>query len=157
MKKFFQKIGNFFGRVFGGIKKFERFLSEHIDDAIDIVGKLRAYVENPASSTIGLTLMILLPEKYLTKGGEVLEKIKRGLDAAMSKLEIGQECLGKENFNEKILCLALYLKGLPPSLREGAYRTIAAEITKAKSGESLKDSRLNTIVEMRLLERKEGI
>ena len=75
MKKFFQKIGAFLALVFGGAKKFEKFLQEHVDDAIAIVEKIKKAVENP----LILTVIAILPSRYRNIASEVLARIESTL------------------------------------------------------------------------------
>jgi hypothetical protein len=155
MKKFFQKVGAFFALLFGGAKKFEQFLIDHVDDAIDIVNKIRNIVENP----VILTIMSVLPDKYKNAAGEVLQKIQSTLDKVLADLSIANDCLQKPTFIERLKCFTEKLKKLTPVEREAYYKAIAAAYVKyhPDNKQPLADSAINAIVETRFLDRKNSI
>jgi hypothetical protein len=153
MKHFFQKIGAFFARIFGGARKVIQWLEDHVDDAIDIVGKIKALVENPMT----LVLIKLLPDKYEDKIEEGLQKIQPILVKVMEALNLGEGCLQKETFLDQVQCFIEEIRKLSPSHRAAVYHKIASLYAAESSGHELKQNVVETLVQSRFMERKNDI
>jgi hypothetical protein len=157
-KSLIQVLDNFFAKLFGGIRKLEKFLSDHLDFGVALAGNVRNYVEGlDQQIDSSLTLQLLLPAKWLNKIDEHSDKIKLAIDKVMLEAGIGQECLAKETFDERLACLIVYIRGLSDKRRSEIYKDIAKEVTRAKSGMEVKDNRLNYLLEGRLLKTKENL
>lgn len=150
MKHFFQKLGAFFSRIFGGVRKVTKWIEEHVDDAIDIVGKIKALVENPMT----LILVKLLPDKWEGKAEEALQKIQPILVKVMTALNLGEGCLQKETFLEQVQCFIEEIRKLSPSHRAAVYHKIASLYAAESSGHELKQNVVETLVQARFMERK---
>lgn len=153
MKKFFQKIGAFFQKFFGGVKKFEQFLKDHIDDAIGIVAQIQLLINNPAT----ITLLAVLPPKYSEVAGEALFKAQTALDKVITQLNLSNECLQKETFTERLTCFIIQLRGLSPEVREGVLRQFATLYARESSGNTVKKNIINGAIESRFMDIKNGI
>lgn len=153
MKKLWTKIKGFFALVFGGAKKFEAFLIDHVDDAIAIVSKIKQAVENP----VIITLIGFLPEKYKTVGGAVLARIESVLDKVLTDLAISNQCLQLPTTASRLKCFVDNLKQFSPAAREAMYMKFASLYTQYSSGTAESRSRIDTAVQMRFLEQKETL
>lgn len=150
MKRFFQRVWIFLQGVFGGFKKFEQFLTDHVDDAIDIAGKIKAIVDSPAT----ILIIKLLPEKYRTNIEKALAKIEPILDKTVEILNIGGDCLSKTTTLEKITCFVEQLRKRSPKEQEGIIRQFASTYAQVSSGFKYRDSMVNAAVENRYLDKK---
>lgn|GEM_PF-939127 len=153
MKKFFQKVGLFFVKIFGGLKKFEQFLQDHVDDAISIVSNIRLLVNHPAV----ITLMAVLPPKLQQAAQEAIDRIETILDKVIVELNIGQDCLQKETFAERLACFIAHIRELSPAMQEAAYLKIATLYTEQSSGAEVKRSVVDAIVANRFIDGKFNI
>lgn len=153
MKKFFQKIAGFFVLLFGGAKKFEKFLQDHVDDAIEIVSKIKAAVESP----IVATLIFFLPAKYKAAIGPIITKIESVLERVLVELQVSQDCLGKQTTAERLKCLVDHLRTLSPAMRDAVYFKFASLYTQYSSDAQIKGSIVDAIVQNRFIEQKENI
>ncbi|MGN6476323.1 MAG: hypothetical protein ACTHKV_03785 [Flavipsychrobacter sp.] len=153
MKKFFQKIAGFFVLVFGGAKKFEKFLIEHVDDAIEIVTKIKQAVESPVVAT----LIFFLPAKYKAAIGPVLTKIESTLERVLLELQVSQVCLEKATTAERLKCFVDHLRTMSPAMQDAVYFKFASLYTRYNSDTQLKGSVVDAIVQNRFIEQKENI
>lgn len=153
MKKFFKKIGGFFAMLFGGAKKFEKFLIEHVDDAIAIVNKIKDVVNNP----VMITLLTLLPGKYSNAALSVLQKIELVIDKVIIDLNIADTCLQKETFAQRVRCFIEAVGKLSPTMKDAVFQKFASLYTKYSSDTELKSRIVDAIVQNRYLEQKEVI
>lgn len=153
MKKLWLRIKAFFALVFGGAKKFEKFLIDHVDDAIAIVDKIRRAVENP----VIITLIGFLPDKYRDVAGEVLARVESVLDKVLADLTISNTCLQMPTTATRLKCFVDNLKQMSPAAREAMYMKFASLYAQHSSGITEKTSRIDTAVQMRFLEKKENI
>lgn len=153
MKKFFQAIGRFFANIFSSAKKFNKFLLDHVDDAIAIAGNVRDLVNNPALNSI----IDILPEKFKTATKDVQEKILSTLEKALADINISAGCLAKETIQEKIACFVAAIKGLSPMVQNGAIQKLAtAMVMNTEQGKemNLSEHLADTIVLSRLTDQK---
>jgi hypothetical protein len=153
MKKLLTKIKGFFALVFGGAKKFETFLIDHVDDAIAIVSKIKQAVENP----VIITLIGFLPEKYKTVGGAIIARIESVLDKVLQDLVISNQCLQQPTTAARLKCFIDNLKKLSPAAQEALYMKFASLYAAYSSGSEESRSRIDTAVQMRFLEQKENL
>lgn len=153
MKKFFQAIGNFVTNVFGGIKKIEKFLRDHVDDALGFVTLLRAYSGSPYV----LTVLTLLPDKLKSKGEGFIKKYEELLDKVIAELSIGTDCLEKATFQERLQCFADHYKKLSPAMQDAVAHKIVALYATASSGGKVRQHIVDKIVQDRLVDVKNKI
>lgn len=153
MKKFFQKVGLFFVKIFGGLKKFEQFLQDHVDDAIGIVSNIRLLVNHPAV----ITLMAVLPPNLQQAAQDAIDKVESILDKVIYELNIGEECLAKATFPDRLACFIAHIRGLSPAMQEAVYAKIATLYTEQSSGADVKRSVVDAIVHNRLIDGKFNI
>lgn len=153
MKKLWLRIKAFFALVFGGAKKFEKFLIDHVDDAIAIVSKIKQAVENP----VIISLIGFLPEKYKTVGSEILARVESVLNKVLEDLAISNQCLQLPTTASRLKCFIDNLKQMSPAAREALYMKFASLYAQHSSGSKEKTSRIDTAVQMRFLEKKENI
>lgn len=133
-KKLWLKIKGFFLIVFGGAKKFEKFLADHADDAIDIVENIKSFVESPAV----LTLISIFP-KYEKRAKEFLDKMQAVLDEILSKLEEGKACMSAPEFVDRLKCIVEALRKKTPEEQQAVYRNMATHYLMIQSRAYTKD------------------
>jgi hypothetical protein len=153
MKKLWLKITGFIALVFGGAKKFEKFLEDHVDDAIEIVSKIKNAVENP----VIITFIGFLPEKYKTAATMILARIEMVLGKVLDELVITNDCLSQPTTASKLKCFIDNLKKLSPAAQEAMYMKFASLYTQHSSQSTESRSRIDTAVQMRFLEKKENL
>lgn len=153
MKKLWLKITGFLALVFGGAKKFEKFLEEHVDDAIAIVSKIKYAVENP----VIITFISFLPEKYKTAASVVLTRIELVLGKVLDDLALANDCLSQPTTASKLKCFIEQLKKLRPAAQEAMYMKFASLYTQYNSESTESRARIDTAVQMRFLEQKEKL
>jgi hypothetical protein len=154
MKKLWKKIQGFFILVFGGAQKFEKFLIEHADDAIEIVTKIKAAVENP----LIVTIINILPEKYKSTIGQVRTRIENVLTKVLADLVISDQCLQLPTLTERLRCFVDHLSKQPPAIQEALYFKFASLYTKYSLNENgVKGKIIDTAVQMRFLEQSENL
>lgn len=153
MKKFFHAIGLWFVKAFGGLKKFTKFLEEHVDDAIAIGNRIRAYVDSP----ILVGIIDLLPEKYRNASQDVIKKIEAALIKAIDDMSIAEACLQKTTTQEKLLCFIEALKKKKEYDRDGALVKTMSRFIVHNSGGEIKSNIADTLLQTRFLDLKHGI
>lgn len=153
MKKFFQKIGAFVTKIFGGLRKFEKFLRDHADDGLEFVTLLRTYSANPYV----LTITALLPKKWQDKVGEGLSKFESILDKVIAELNIGTECIKKETFLERLQCFVAHYKTLSPAVQDALSHKIAALYASHSSGGTVRQHIVDKVIQDRLVDLKNNI
>lgn len=153
MKKVLQVIAAFFASLFSSAQKFEQFLADHVDDAIDIVSKIKAAVNNPVIGSI----FFFFPEKYKAAGAEALLRVQTILDKVLAELQMSDECLKKATTYERLKCFIEQLKQLSPAMQDAAYHKFAALYAKNSSGGKLSNSAYDTAVQNRFFVQKANI
>jgi hypothetical protein len=153
MKKFFQKVSDFVTKLFGGIRKLEKFLQDHVDDAMSFVNLLRSYSSNPYV----LTVISLLPDKLQAKGGEFLMKYEKTLDKVIAELNIGNDCMSKPTFLERLQCFVAHYKLLTPAMQEAVSHKIVALYAMESSGRKVKQHIIDKVVQDRVVDLKNKI
>lgn len=153
MKKLWLKVQAFIITVFGGAKKFEKFLVDHADEAIEVVTKIKRAVENP----VIITLVGLLPEKYKTVAGEALAKADIVINKVLDKMVLANSCLQQPTTALRLKCFIEHLKQFPPDVQQAMYLKFASLYATYSSGSEESRSRIDTAVQMRFLEKKENL
>lgn len=135
MKKLLLKIKGYAILIFGGAKKVESFISEHVDDAVSIVETIKWLVENP----VVITIMNIFPEKFGGKAKQVLERIQLYIVEVLSGLKVGEVCLTMPTLLEKMQCLVTQLKNMKEQDRKTVYNEMAVNYVRAVSARYTKD------------------
>lgn len=157
MKKFFAKILVILRKLLGGVKKFNRFLETHVDDAIDIAKKIREFAND--HSAIIDTIFDILPVRYQDASQEVLEKIMQTLDKAIVDLAISKGCLEKETLLDKIKCFVEAIRERSELDRNGAIQKLATAMLlqthePVEGGDAMSEHIADNIVVSRLTQQK---
>jgi hypothetical protein len=150
MKRFFQRAWGFILKVFGGLKKVEAFLRDHIDDALDVANKIKALVESPTT----VILLRLLPDRLQAQAEKALKTIEPILDKTLIALGIGEECLGKATLVDRVACFVEKIRAMSPAMRSAVYQKFAATYTKLASGTDQPDNVVDLLVQARYVDRK---
>lgn len=150
MKKFFQKIGLFLAKLLGGLRKFEKFLVAHVDDAIAIGKKILEYTGNP----VLIGLLELLPDKLKDKSQDVIDKIEKALILAIDDVAIAKDCLSKPTTEEKLLCFINAIKNFSPHHRDAVISKLVSRMVANHSDVKVKQSVIDTIVQNRFFDQK---
>ncbi len=150
MKRFFQRAWGFILKVFGGIKKVEAFLREHIDDALDVANKIKALVDSPTT----VILLRLLPDRLKDQAEKALNVLEPILDKTLTALGIGEECLQKPTLVDRIACFIEKIRAMSPPMRAAVYQKFAATYTKIASGTDQPDHIVDTLVQVRYVDKK---
>jgi hypothetical protein len=149
MKKFFQRIWATVSLVFGNAQTFEKFLEDHVDEAIYVVGKVKQAVENP----VLISLMGILPPQYKSAAGAVLAKVDWVLSQVLTDLGIGNNCFQLPTTAQKLKCFIDNIKNFTPAHQEGIYLKMATLYTTYKSGTTASRSAVDTAVQGRFYEQ----
>lgn len=150
MKRLLQRVWGFILKIFGGLKKVEAFLREHIDDALDIANKIKHLVENPAT----VILLKLLPDRLEAQAEKALKILEPILDKTLIALGIGEECLNKATLVDRVACFVEKIREMSPAMRSAIYQKFAATYVKQASGTDQPEHVLDTLVQVRYLDRK---
>lgn len=150
MKKFFKLIGQFFHKLFDGAKRFEKFLNEHVDDALEIANKIRAAL----TSSEVLTLLDLLPEKYQNAAEDVQRKVLDQLERAVIKLNLSNDCLQKATLLEKVQCMIEVLKQRSEMDANGNIQKLATAFLMENDERQVSEHIADTIILTRLTDKK---
>jgi hypothetical protein len=153
MKRFFQRVWGFLVGIFGGLKKVEAFLREHVDDALDIANKIKALVDSPAT----VILLKLLPDRLKDEAEKALAKIEPILDKTLTALGIGQDCLNKATLVDRVACFVERLRELSPAMRSAVYQKFASTYTQIASSTDQPEHIVDTVVQIRYADRKNNL
>lgn len=153
MKRLLQRVWGFILKIFGGLKKVESFLREHVDDALDIANKIKHLVDNPAT----VILLRLLPDRLQAQAEKALATIEPILDKTLIALGIGEDCLSKATLVDRVACFVERLRELSPAMRSAVYQKFAAAYVKQASGTDQPEHVLDTLVQVRYLDRKNDL
>lgn len=156
MKNLLHKIGAFFTILFGGAKKFEQFLEDHVDDGLAIMNKIYSFTNSP----LIIAIEDILPDKYKTAVDDIKIKIQTNLEKVIADITGGKDCLTKATFPEKLECLLVYIKTLTPTMQDGAKLKSASAYVQASLGDKAvdyKQSTIDTAVQTRLFAQKNNI
>jgi hypothetical protein len=139
IQKFFQKVKDFFHRVFISV---ENFIDNHIVPILHFVEGLKAAVDNPAVDNF---IEAILPGKV----GEVLvNTLKENLGKVIDLLQIEAACKDATTLDDKIKCFIEHLRLLAPDHRDAIYHKIASILTRISAGEHVfTDSEIDTLVQ----------
>lgn len=157
MKSFFHSIGLFFIKMFGGLKKFGKFLTDHVDIAIVIGKKILEYMNNPAVVGIEGLLSYLLGDKFKNASEEVIQKVTDALVKAIGDIVGAKGCLDKPTAQEKILCFIDLLKQKTEHDRDGTLVKTMSRFIVHNSGGEIKSNVADTIIQNRFFDLKHGI
>jgi hypothetical protein len=157
MKKFFQKIGLFLTRMFGGLRKFAKFLNDHVDDAIAIGKKILEYMNNPAVVSVEGLLSYLLGDKYKYASEEVIQKVIDALLKAIDDMVGAKGCFDKPTAEQKILCFIDLLKQKTEHDRDGTLVKALSRFIVHKNGGEIKSNVADTMLQTRFFDLKHGI
>lgn len=150
MKRFFQRAWGFILKIFGGLKKVEQFLKDHIDDALDVANKIKALVDNPAT----VILLRLLPDRLEAQAEKALATIEPILDKTLIALGIGEECLNKPTLVDRVACFVERIREMSPAMRSAVYQKFASTYTKLASKTDQPDNVVDLLVQARYVDRK---
>lgn len=153
MKKIFQRVWGFVVKIFGGLKKVEAFLRDHVDDALDIANKIKALVDSPTT----VILLGLLPDRLKDQAEKALAKIEPILDKTLTALGIGEDCLNKPTLVDRVACFVERLRELSPAMRSAMYQKFASTYTKLASNTDQPDHIIDTMVQVRYADRKNNL
>jgi hypothetical protein len=153
MKKFFLRIKTLFAILMGDANKFEKFLIEHVDVAIDVVNKIKKITD----SSLLKSLIELLPEKYGVPAGAILFRISKAIDKVLEELGLAEVCFAKPTTVERLQCFIDHLNSLKKPHRDALKLKFAALLVKHSSETDLQQAVIDGIVQNRLLERKFNI
>jgi len=150
MKRFFQRAWGFILKVFGGLKKVEAFLRDHIDDALDVANKIKALVDSPTT----VILLKLLPDRLEAQAEKALKTIEPILDKTLTALGIGEECLGKATLVDRVACFVERIRELSPAMRSAVYQKFASTYVRVASHTNQPEHVVDTLTQIRYLDRK---
>jgi hypothetical protein len=150
MKRFFQRVWGFMLKIFGGLKKVEAFLRDHIDDALDITNKIKALVDNPAT----VILLRLLPDRLQAQAEKALQTIEPILDKTLIALGIGAECLNRAELVERVACFIEKIRAMSPAMRSAVYQKFASTYVKQASGTEQPEHIVDALTQIRYVDRK---
>ena len=150
MKKFFQKVGAWLKKTFGSIKKVEKFIEEHVDDVIDVAGKILSYANNPVLFSM---VTAFLPEKYKNASREAQEKLVSILTKAIDILGISNTCLNEIDPYKKILCFVSAINAFSDVMKKKTALALATEMLKQQEP-ALPTSVADNMITGRIAERK---
>lgn len=150
MKRIFQRVWGFVLKIFGGLKKVEAFLREHVDDALDIANQIKKLVESPTT----VILLRLLPDRLQAQAEKALKTLEPILDKTLIALGIGEECLAKATLVDRVACFVEKIREMSPAMRAAVYQKFAAAYVRQASGTDQPDHVLDTLVQVRYLDRK---
>lgn len=136
MKKILLKIKGWFMLLFGGEAKFEAFLKDHADDAIQFVETIKGFVH----SDVVISLMIIFP-KYAKMAKPYLDKAEEFLNELISRMGIADKCLDIVNTVERIKCMVDVIKGKNDLERSNIYQEMAVNYIQLKSKEYTVDGK----------------
>jgi hypothetical protein len=137
-------------KVFGGLRKVEAFLRDHVDDALDIVNKIKHLVENPTT----VILLKLLPDRLEAEAEKALAIIAPILDKSLIALGIGEECLNKATLIDRIACFVERIRELSPAMRSAVYQKLASTYVSVASGHTQPEHVVDMLVQARYVDRK---
>jgi hypothetical protein len=152
MKNLLHKIGAFFTLIFGGAKKFEQFLENHVDEGISIMSS----VEKVISGELVTDLISFLPTPLKTVASNLQSDIEAKLDKVITEIAGGQSCLSLPTFAEKVTCLANYIKSLSQPMQQAALMKGASLYVQA-AAPNAKVSTVDTMVQTRYFAQKNNM
>lgn len=148
MKKIIQKIGEFFVKIFGGIKKAEEWLEKNIPEAIQIISRLIAIANDPTVNLTADLVLSLFPKNIQDASDEVKAKAIQWLADAAKILNIGNDCLNKATPLEVILCFIAALKMRSPVDAQGTATKVVSLYLVQQQPDILKLSDTDTALQM---------
>ncbi|MBN8785453.1 MAG: hypothetical protein J0I84_00030 [Terrimonas sp.] len=115
-------------------KKVDAFLVANTETAISIVGKFKYYINNPIVDI----LTGIIPGQY---DDAIKFAIRKAVDLSLDKLTVLSGCNTLTDPNEKLVCYANFLRGLPKDIRDAQLLKFASLVTKQLDGSrfSMKD------------------
>lgn len=114
MKKVLKKIGDFFVKLFGGVKKAQDWLEDHVPEAIELINRIITIATSPTVSLTVDSILSLFGENIRNGGAEGKAKAIKLLADAARMMNIGNDCLNKPSDPEVILCFVEALKKRSP-------------------------------------------
>jgi hypothetical protein len=147
MKKLLLRIKLFIISFLGNEKKFERFLLEHVDPAIDLVSQIQKAVNSPVVAAI----VSLLPPAVQVAEIAIKERVLSILDEVAKDILIGSDILQLPR-DERLRQLIAYLKTLSPKMQEAAYLKTASLYAKKSSGEDIPQPLMDGAIQNRFIE-----
>lgn len=141
MKKTLKKIGDFFVRLFGGVKKAKDWLDEHVPEAIELINRLIGIATDPRVTLTADIIISLLPENIRNGSEEARSKAIKYLADAARFFQITNDCISQPTDIEVILCFVEALKKRSPvDLQGSATKFGSIYLMKQKAELKLSDT-----------------
>lgn len=150
MKKLWLKIQAFFVTLFGSEKKLEKFIHDHVDEAVAIFTEIRNVVKSPVINVIEL----VLPAKFTGIIESARKKIEDILDIVIVKTVGVAACASLPTFQQRFECYIAFVKTLSPMLQGKAMLGGASTYLRETAPIALKESVADTVVQQRVLAEK---
>jgi len=151
MKKFFIKALTLLHIIFGF--NLDAWVKDHVQPAIDLVQNLKKFIDSPAADIIAC----LIP-------GDIAQHLRQTISDNLAKaidiLAPTQDVVNTSDVEAKVLKLAEWIKGLSPTLQEGAFHGLAKTLTKLSAGitgDTIKNHSIDLLVQSQYSAQKSGI
>lgn len=155
LKERLDKIGNFFVRLFAGLKKYEKFVEDNMPVIIEFVKKIIGIARSQEVMTIEYLLGEDLQNKTEAEKEKILSIVEKGVD----KMQLSTDCLSKPTLLEKLQCFADLFAKRSETDQNGTAIKLASTILMVASHEdetvpSLKESVADGMAATYFLEKK---
>ncbi len=124
LKERLDKIGNFFVRLFAGLKKYEHFVEENMPFIIEFVKRIIGIARSPEVMTIESLLGDKLQNKTEAEKEKILSVVEKGVD----KMQLTTDCLGKPTLLEKLQCFGEAFKKRSETDQNGTAAKLASTL-----------------------------
>lgn len=122
--------------------KFNKFLENHVDEALAITTIIKNAIDNPIAD-------ILVKMTKTTTDDVVLEKMKTALSITVDKLAIVNACNEHEELEAKIQCWIKHIKLLPKDAQDAMLakfgQVLTAQLDGNKESQNIYDAAFQNV------------